>query len=447
MFDYRFNGLPNMLTASMPFMPQNMLAPMPEQTQPIDPMAADSVQPAQQPMQAPQSDMNYFPPAPDANRAPITQQDYQASLSHLQPQGAPSPAPAQSGRSGGLDMGTAAAFLQGLGRGNGLLSAIGGGLGAVEECKQENQTIKYLTSQGISDAEAQVISRNPQAVVQVMQNIRKDVDPMQTLQQRKMELENPQQSLVNAGGDQIYNPQSGQWISAPNNATPEAPKIVELYDEAIGQPYKAAWNPATHTFERIGGGKAPSATQLLVEPNGEATFRQGSGLKPLTEDQSKDAVFATRAEGALGILNKHGNALSGLVDNALGGVPVVGNYFKSDGYQKAEQAGKEFLQVILRKDTETAITKEEISEYGSVYLPRPGDSAAVLQQKAVSRQRALEALKAGMPPQAILQAETTLKNTNAAYPSNGAPQSGMIEDGFRFKGGNPSDPNSWERVQ
>lgn len=28
-----------------------------------------------------------------------------------------------------------------------------------------------------------------------------------------------------------------------------------------------------------------------------------------------------------------------------------------------------------------------------------------------------------------------------------APQPGQIEDGYRFKGGNPADPNSWERVQ
>lgn len=30
---------------------------------------------------------------------------------------------------------------------------------------------------------------------------------------------------------------------------------------------------------------------------------------------------------------------------------------------------------------------------------------------------------------------------------NGGPQAGVIEDGYRFKGGNPSDPNNWEKVQ
>ena len=68
----------------------------------------------------------------------------------------------------------------------------------------------------------------------------------------------------------------------------------------------------------------------------------------------------------------------------------------------------EFLQAILRKDTGAAITKEEQVEYGKVYLPQPGDSAALLAQKKASRSRALEAIKAGMPPQALLYVEKAL---------------------------------------
>ena len=78
----------------------------------------------------------------------------------------------------------------------------------------------------------------------------------------------------------------------------------------------------------------------------------------------------------------------------------------------AEQAGKEFLQAILRKDTGAAITPAETSEYGSVYLPRPGDTPELLAQKRVSRMRALEAIKAGMPPAAILAQERALKNVD-----------------------------------
>ncbi|MCR2646377.1 hypothetical protein NSP29_24845, partial [Salmonella enterica] len=74
----------------------------------------------------------------------------------------------------------------GLGKGNGVLSAIGGGLGAVQEQKQQNQTVNYLTQRGIPEGEAQILSQSPQAVVQVLQNLRKGVDPKAALELQKL---------------------------------------------------------------------------------------------------------------------------------------------------------------------------------------------------------------------------------------------------------------------
>ena len=46
-----------------------------------------------------------------------------------------------------------------------------------------------------------------------------------------------------------------------------------------------------------------------------------------------------------------------------------------------------------------------MDNYGKLYLPQPGDKKKVLEQKAAARERAVAALKAGIPSQAIRVAE------------------------------------------
>lgn len=310
-----------------------------------------------------------------------------------------------------------------------------------------NRTLQYLTSQGVDPEEAAAIVGDPQLLRswfgeranagkpdwQITEIYDDQGRPKKVL----IDKNNPQsmqnlggskrenQGLMNAGDGRLYDQNTGQWITAPD-AGGKAPSVQSIYDPNTGMEKKVQWNPQTKAWDDIGGVKAPSGTQLTVDPvTGAVTFQQGSGLKPLTEGQSKDAVFATRAEGALSTLNQFEDALTSFKDSAASGTPVVGNYLKSEDYQKAEQSGREFLQAILRKDTGAAITKEETAEYGNVYLPRPGDTPEVIAQKRLSRQRALEALKAGMPPQAILQAEQALKNTNATQSGNDADPLGI----------------------
>lgn len=188
------------------------------------------------------------------------------------------------------------------------------------------------------------------------------------------------------------------------------PTSVEEYQFAVSQGFSGTfqdWEMAKK------GGMA-----LQVDPaTGAVTFQQGANIKPLTEGQSKDTVFATRAAGALPIIDQYGEALTNFGEYAAGGLGVPGNYLQSPEYQQAKQAGQEFLQAILRKDTGAAITPQETAEYGSVYLPQPGNGPPVLEQKRQSRHRALEALKAGMPPQAILAQERALQNAAQRDPT------------------------------
>lgn len=207
------------------------------------------------------------------------------------------------------------------------------------------------------------------------------------------------------------NPGFAEFMGKGSDGKPV--QIVETFDPATGQPVKGYMDGTT--FVPVGGAKAASnGLTVTTNPDGTTTVQQGGAPKPLTEGQSKDTVYATRAEGALPILDQFGSALMNPVERAVEGDPTgIARGMQSPEFQQAQQAGKEFLQAILRKDTGAAITPQETAEYGTVYLPVPGDLPVILEQKRLSRVRALEAIKAGLPPQAILAQEQALANTNA----------------------------------
>ena len=180
---------------------------------------------------------------------------------------------------------------------------------------------------------------------------------------------------------------------------------------------------------------------MAIESDGEGGFRmtQGPGVaassRPLNEGQSKNVIYATRAEGALPVIEQIGGALTSRTDQAAGAVPFgLGRSYQDPQYQMAQQAGDEFLTAILRKDTGAAITTQEQAIYGGTYLPQPGDSPELLQQKAQSRARAVEALRRGMTPAEILALEkgnpsdpnaTIAPSAPTTYRFN--PQTGQLE--------------------
>jgi hypothetical protein len=156
-------------------------------------------------------------------------------------------------------------------------------------------------------------------------------------------------------------------------------------------------------------GLPPQGMTIESTPDGGFRLVQGAGVtaRPLTEQQSKDMVFATRAEGALAALEPVADTLTSFGQRLAEADPTgaVRGAVQTPEFQVAQQAGQEFLQAILRKDTGAAITEQEQRLYGETYLPQPGDGPAVLEQKRLARARAIEALKLGMNPDQLLRLE------------------------------------------
>ena len=185
----------------------------------------------------------------------------------------------------------------------------------------------------------------------------------------------------------------------------KAPSSVQEYEYAKSQGFTGSF------MDYQASKKGNGITYTDAEGN---TVQIGGTGKPLTEGQSKDTVYSTRAEGALPYIDNGEAALMSKYDSTVENIPGVGNYLTSDEYQVASSAGDEFLQALLRKDTGATIQPFEIQEYGSVYLPQPGDKPDRLKYKKEARIRALAAMKAGMPAQAIVAQERALATPGAS---------------------------------
>lgn len=212
-------------------------------------------------------------------------------------------------------------------------------------------------------------------------------------------------SLINAGDGNLYDSRTRQWITAPNSgnknfrqATPEEVKIYGTNGQ-VGPDGK--FYPIT----------PPQGTSLSVDPNtGAVSFNQGAGVKPLTEGQSKDTFFNTRMEAALPTLEANENALLNLGGKVADAIPMnLGNYAQSEDYQLARDAGRDFVTAYLRKDSGAAITPQEEKVYGELLLPQPGDKPSAIEAKRQRRRVAIEAIKAGMPQQALDNALKAIK--------------------------------------
>jgi muramidase (phage lysozyme) len=168
----------------------------------------------------------------------------------------------------------------------------------------------------------------------------------------------------------------------PDDAAP----TVQRVKQPDGSEVAVQWDKTKKTWVPL---DAPAGGNPVANPK-------------LTEVQSKDVGFYNRGQKLIPRLEAQDKSLTDAYSAAGGQVPLVGNYLKSDDYRKAENTGRELLAVILRKDTGAAVTPQEFEMYGSIYLPRPGDDPATIQQKRAARATAMEGLRMGLGTAEIL---------------------------------------------
>lgn len=180
----------------------------------------------------------------------------------------------------------------------------------------------------------------------------------------------------------------------------------------------------------------------------------GAKDKDLTDSQAKANLFGSRMLESDRIINSLEGKYSPVAINtkmAADGLPIVGgvagyagNAMLSSESQQAEQAQRDFINAVLRRESGAVISPTEFANGQRQYFPQPGDSKAVLAQKAKNRKLATEGVLAEVP--AAKRGLPGLTDPTGKGQPADAPQAGAVIEGYRFKGGDPANQANWERV-
>jgi len=151
--------------------------------------------------------------------------------------------------------------------------------------------------------------------------------------------------------------------------------------DANGKPVKIRMNVDTGQIESVAlpdGVSAPKREQ------------------PATQDQTNAAMYAKRIEQADPILKK--------LEGGIAGMNIVSfetqtradhPKLQSPEIQSYQQAARNFITAVLRKESGAVISPQEFAEAKKQYLPVPGDAPETRQQKAENRRIVYEQLKQG----------------------------------------------------
>jgi len=170
------------------------------------------------------------------------------------------------------------------------------------------------------------------------------------------------------------------------------------------------------------GDKAPAGYTWSTDAKGQKTLTSIPGgpadkaLNP-NKEQSDAYTYSTRMESADKILN----SLEGKYDpfsiniktsgkTALipGGQTAANKFLLNSTDQQAEQAQRNFINAVLRRESGATIQPHEFESANMQYFPQPGDGADVLAQKRQNRREAIDGLKKAAGPVGVKPAESTV---------------------------------------
>jgi hypothetical protein len=108
------------------------------------------------------------------------------------------------------------------------------------------------------------------------------------------------------------------------------------------------------------------------------------GNKPLTAGQYQALGYGERMLEASSVVDEVGGKFTGILSKFTGS-RFLPTGLKSSDRQRFEQAQRNFVNAVLRRESGSAISDSEFTSAKLQYFPQPGDSEAVLIQKKTNR--------------------------------------------------------------
>lgn len=147
------------------------------------------------------------------------------------------------------------------------------------------------------------------------------------------------------------------------------------------------------------GDKRTGVARPVVDPSGKPVVPN----KALTVDQAKANLFGTRMLEAdkiiTGLADKgvKSPSVAQQITGGQGTTGMVATAMASPEQQQVDQAERDFINAVLRRESGAAISAPEFDNARKQYFVQPGDSKEVIAQKARNRQIAIQGMLAEVP--------------------------------------------------
>jgi hypothetical protein len=281
--------------------------------------------------------------------------------------------------------------------------------------EREGQSVKEYFEAGPDYQKALQIATNPYAPSWLKAQAVEQFKPQKLGEGEVLTRINPrtgQMETIASGGEKYRAPISVDTGTTIELRDPKNPTVV------LQSIPKSQMPTAGQVIEREDGtflvDTRTGQAKPVVGPQGQSLV----GGKPLTETQSNAVAFGMRAVEANKIatdLENKGVTNTGVIRTVIGGTvsgtPIIGEKLEqnvrstfnvlpefaggpSPEQQQNDQARRNFISAVLRKESGAAISPTEYVNEERKYFPQLGDSKKVIKQKQEARDLAIKALEA-----------------------------------------------------